>query len=133
MLAVSNRGNQAAVHQERIGSASGAHADRNLFDNPRQSAARVMSGPSTAGDARGVGTTTESALRRVFAAVFKLDEKAVTDDMSPDSVDAWDSFGHMQLVTAVETALDIRLRMDQVLAVDSFAALCRIVGEAASQ
>ena len=94
-----------------------------------------MSGARTVAEevSRNLEASYETALRRVFAQVFKLDEATVAADMTPDTVDAWDSFGHMQLITAVETALRIKLTMEQVVAIDSFAALSRVVGEAAPQ
>jgi acyl carrier protein len=72
----------------------------------------------------------EIELRRIFADVFSLDAASVGPDMSPDTVDEWDSFGHMRLVTAVETELGIQLRMDQVIRIDSYDALRRTVAEA---
>jgi acyl carrier protein len=73
---------------------------------------------------------TEDDVRHQFAATFKLPVAAITPDMSPENVAAWDSFGHMRLVTALETQLGVRLTMEQILAIDSFATLCRILEEA---
>jgi acyl carrier protein len=70
-------------------------------------------------------------VRRIFAETFKVPPETVSADMSPETIDAWDSFGHMRLITAVETQLSIRLTMEQILAIDSVATLCRTV-EAAS-
>lgn len=75
----------------------------------------------------------ELALRRIFADVFSLDASSVAPDMSPETVDEWDSFGHMRLVTAVEHELGVRFRMDQVVQIDSFEALRRTVAEAVTQ
>jgi acyl carrier protein len=72
----------------------------------------------------------EDDVRRVFAETFKVPAEAVSPGTSPENVDAWDSFGHMRLVTAVEAQLSVRLTMEQILAIDSFAALCRTLGEA---
>jgi acyl carrier protein len=71
----------------------------------------------------------EDDIRRIFAATLKLQPEFVAPEASPDSVAAWDSMGHMRLVTAVEAELAVKLTMEQVLAIDSFAALCRIVAE----
>ena len=73
---------------------------------------------------------TEDDVRRIFAATLKVAPEAVAAEASPDSIAAWDSMGHMRLVTAIETELALKLTMEQVLAIDSFAALCRIVAEA---
>jgi len=71
-----------------------------------------------------------TAVRQVFAEVFKLDPGEVNEAMSPENIDAWDSFGHMQLITALEQRIGVRLRMDQILAIDCYAALCRVLGAA---
>jgi acyl carrier protein len=73
---------------------------------------------------------TDDDVRRIFAATLKLAPETVTAEASPDSIAAWDSMGHMRLVTAIEAELAVKLTMEQVLAIDSFAALCRIVSEA---
>jgi acyl carrier protein len=75
----------------------------------------------------------EGRLQQLFAEVFHLDRAAVRPEMNPDSVDEWDSFGHMRLITAVEEDLGIHLRMDQVLSIDSFDALRRTVAEASDK
>jgi acyl carrier protein len=72
----------------------------------------------------------EDEVRRLFASTFKVAVEAVAPDMSPETIDAWDSFGHMRLVTAVEAQLSIRLTMDEILAIDSFAALCLTIDKA---
>jgi acyl carrier protein len=72
----------------------------------------------------------EDDVRRIFAATLKVPPNVVAPEASPDTIAAWDSMGHMRLVTAVETELAVKLTMEQVLAIDSFAALCRIVTEA---
>lgn len=69
-------------------------------------------------------------VRHTFAVTFKIPADSVGPDSSPENVDAWDSFGHMRLVTAIEADLGVRLTMEQILAIDSFAALCRTVEEA---
>ena len=73
---------------------------------------------------------TDDDVRRVFAATLKVPPDTVAPEASPESIAAWDSMGHMRLVTAIETQLEIRLTMEQVVAIDSFAALCRIVAQA---
>jgi acyl carrier protein len=75
---------------------------------------------------------TEDEVRHIFADTFKVAAPAVTPDMSPENVAAWDSLGHMRLVTAIETQLPVRLTMEQIFAIDSFATLCRVLKEASN-
>jgi acyl carrier protein len=72
----------------------------------------------------------EDDVRRILAATLKIPPETVAPDTSPDNVAAWDSMGHMRLVTAIELELGVRLTMEQVVAIDNFAALCRIVAAA---
>jgi acyl carrier protein len=75
----------------------------------------------------------ENDLRQLFAKVFNLDASTVTGEMNPDTVAGWDSFGHMRLITAVETALGTQLRMEQIIEIDSFESLCRTVATARAE
>ena len=68
-------------------------------------------------------TKRDGRLRAIFAEVFGLPESHVGPDVSPESLDAWDSFGHMRLVMTLEQELGIALTMEQITAIDSFAAL----------
>lgn len=78
-----------------------------------------------------VNNVTEPELRAVFAAVFEIEANAVTDGSSPETVDKWDSFGHMRLVMTLEERFGVALDMDQVLEIDSFSALRAIlIGDA---
>ena len=70
---------------------------------------------------------TESALRTLFAEVFEIAPDSVTDAASPESLDGWDSFGHMRLITTIEEQLGIILSMDQVLDIDCYGALRNVV------
>lgn len=70
---------------------------------------------------------TESMLQALFAEVFEMSPDTVTDSASPETVDSWDSFGHMRLITTIEERLGIVLSMDQVLDIDCYGALRNVV------
>lgn len=74
---------------------------------------------------------TEPLLRTVFAAVFEIDPESVSDVSSPDTVEKWDSFGHMRLVMTVEERFGVTLDMDQVLEIDSFGTLLHMLVDGA--
>lgn len=54
------------------------------------------------------------ALQRVFADLFGLDEQEVTEDLTPESIELWDSLNHLRLVTALEEAFSVRLSMAEI-------------------
>lgn len=66
---------------------------------------------------------TETELRELFAEVFEVPPESVADAASPETLDGWDSFGHMRLITSIEERFGIILSMDQVLDIDCYGAL----------
>ncbi len=66
---------------------------------------------------------TEPELRELFAEVFEVAPESVADAASPETLDSWDSFGHMRLITSIEERFGISLSMDQVLDIDCYGAL----------
>lgn len=56
----------------------------------------------------------QEGLRSAFADLFGLDESEVTEDLTPDTVDLWDSLNHLRLVTALEEELGIKLTMAEI-------------------
>lgn len=63
-------------------------------------------------------------LRAVMAGVLDLDPLQIDGSFSRDSVPAWDSLGHLRLITAVEEAFGIRFTMKEVGELDRFDKLC---------
>ena len=53
-------------------------------------------------------------LKSVLADAFGLDEADVTEDLTPEAVDSWDSLNHLRLVTALEEAFGIKLSMAEI-------------------
>ena len=45
----------------------------------------------------------------VVAKVFQLESDSVTNDLSRDEVEGWDSMGHLSLVVALEEAFKIQI------------------------
>ena len=63
----------------------------------------------------------------VVARVFELDERALSMSDSPQTIDRWDSLHHLKLITAVEVAFGIRLRMQSLLKIQDIAGLVAAV------
>ena len=58
-------------------------------------------------DATTVDLTTR--VRQVIATTFEVDPAALPPEAHADSVEEWDSLGHMQLIEALEEAFGIEL------------------------
>jgi acyl carrier protein len=64
-------------------------------------------------------TTTTDRLSRTIALVFNVAPEMITDESTPDSVSTWDSFGHLDLVMALEHEFGVTLSAEDALAMRS--------------
>ena len=63
-----------------------------------------------------------------FRKAMRLDESfAIADPMSFDDIPGWDSVGHMNLVTELESRFGMSLEMDEIVGLDSVGAVRAIV------
>ena len=56
-----------------------------------------------------------SRLKTIFSNVLGIPEEQVTDDLSMQAVEAWDSLKHMMLVAALEEEFEIVLDADEIV------------------
>ena len=56
-------------------------------------------------------------LNKILSKVLEVKENEITDEMSPDTVDAWDSFNGLMLVSELESEFGVKFTMDEVLSV----------------
>jgi acyl carrier protein len=57
----------------------------------------------------------DDRIKQVVANVFAVDVATVTEDASPDTVENWDSLGHMNLVVALEEEFHIQFSDEQMM------------------
>jgi acyl carrier protein len=53
-------------------------------------------------------------LTQVFREVFDEDTLVLTDEMTADDVDAWDSLSHVNLMIAIEIAFGIEFKQNEI-------------------
>lgn len=58
---------------------------------------------------------TKEILNGVFQLVFEDDTIQITDEMTADDIDGWDSLSHVNLIVAVETQFNIRFSQKELL------------------
>ena len=58
-------------------------------------------------------------LSRTIALVFNVSPELITDETTPDSVSTWDSFGHLDLVMALEHEFGVSLSAEDAVAMRS--------------
>ena len=56
-------------------------------------------------------------LSSILVRILEIDEATVTDEMSPDTLEAWDSYNALMLVSELETSFNVHFTMDEVVAV----------------
>jgi acyl carrier protein len=56
----------------------------------------------------------EEKIKNVMAAVFEVQPSQVDDNASPDTIDKWDSLGHMNLIVALEEEFGTTFSDDEI-------------------
>ena len=69
----------------------------------------------------------ELTLRRVVSEVFGIAPEDVTDEVSPDTIDDWDSLSHLRLVTALEDAFALKFENAEIMDMTTVGAIRDIV------
>jgi len=62
----------------------------------------------------------ESKLKKVLAAVFKIDAEMVNDETSVDNVERWDSLNHLNLVLALELEFNVSFSEEQTVEIMNY-------------
>ena len=58
-------------------------------------------------------------LEEVVSGVFGVEPQSLDESSSPESVEGWDSMGHVNLVTALEQHFDVSIDIDDVMEMGS--------------
>jgi acyl carrier protein len=66
-------------------------------------------------------------VRPVFVKLFHVPAASVTPASSPDTVTGWDSFGHLELVDALEAAFGIKLAPQDVSEMSTFGDVEKVI------
>ena len=57
---------------------------------------------------------------QVFMISFDLDAKQLNDKLEYNSIESWDSIGHMQMIAELEDAFEIEFEMDDIINFSSY-------------
>lgn len=57
---------------------------------------------------------------QAFMDVFELSNENLDDKLVYQSIQLWDSVGHMSLIAAIEEAFDIMMEMDDIIDLSSY-------------
>ncbi|MGZ5780844.1 MAG: acyl carrier protein [Burkholderiaceae bacterium] len=60
-----------------------------------------------------------SKLYNAFAQSLRIDLTRISEDLTFNTIDEWDSVAHMALITEIETVFDVMLDTDEILDMSS--------------
>lgn len=66
-------------------------------------------------------------IQEAFKAAFGVEPNSVTIDSKPGDIPAWDSMGHIALVSSLERAFDLSFDVDEVMEMENVRQIVRIV------
>lgn len=64
-----------------------------------------------------------------MAELFKMKADEITDSLTMKDTNVWDSLKHMELVVSLEQAMGIELTFDEIVAMQTFKDIKRILRE----
>lgn len=73
---------------------------------------------------------TESKLKQVLADVFGVDAATVGEESSVDSIAAWDSLNHLNLVLALEEQFGVSFSEEQIVEMMNYPLVKAVLEEA---
>lgn len=71
----------------------------------------------------------EQKLTEIVADIFEIEETEVADELTPDTVELWDSLCQLRLVTAIEADFQISFSMDEIESIDTVGRLKELVAK----
>lgn len=68
-------------------------------------------------------------LSNIFNSVFQCGNIEITDDLSADKVEKWDSLSHLTMIAAVESHFEIRFKLKELTGMKNTGDLIRLILE----
>ena len=62
----------------------------------------------------------EDKLKEIFASIFDLEESEITDDLSTQTNEVWESITHLMIITEIESVFDITINEEIIPDLNSF-------------
>ena len=66
-------------------------------------------------------------IEKIMAEVLNKSEADITDDLTMDDIEAWDSLKHMDLILSLEQAFSIELTIDEIIIMNSVVAIKKVL------
>ena len=72
---------------------------------------------------------TRTSLQNIFRDVFDDEQLQLRDELSPETLEAWDSLGHIRLISALEDELQLSFTLDEIEAMNSVANILAVLAD----
>lgn len=66
-------------------------------------------------------------LKKIFSSVLNLPTSGVTDTLSPETAESWDSLNAIILLTEIEREFKVRFTFDEAMAIKNFGEVVALV------
>ena len=70
-----------------------------------------------------------TSLQNTFRDVFDDEQLKLRDELSPETLEAWDSLGHIRLIAALEDELQLSFTLDEIEAMTSVANILAVLAD----
>ncbi len=70
-----------------------------------------------------------TAVKTLIATTFEIPVEQVADNSSGETIEQWDSVGHINLVMALEQKFGVSFTMDEIMHLRSVDAICKALAE----
>ena len=70
-----------------------------------------------------------TSLQNIFRDVFDDEQLQLRDELSPETLEAWDSLGHIRLISALEDELQLSFTLDEIEAMNSVANILAVLAD----
>jgi acyl carrier protein len=67
------------------------------------------------------------SVREIMAAVFGIKAASIDAGASAETIEAWDSLQHLNLILALEERFGIQLSVDEITSVNNYASIVSLV------
>ena len=64
--------------------------------------------------------TNKEKYNKIFMECFDLEEKQLENDIEYNSIESWDSIGHMEMIAELEDTFDIEMETDDIINFSSY-------------
>ena len=78
-------------------------------------------------------SNTTDTIKSTIAGTFELPLESINEASSSESIEKWDSVGHINLVMALEQSLGLSFTMDEIALMKDFQAICKVVATKAGE